>query len=196
MQPLRRMLRAAIALPFGPRQHACWVMKIWLGRLGTAPDVLAALMLLALVLVTVVDVVGRYLFRAPIGGADELTVYFLAIGIYAVLPRITWREEHVAVDLIDMIYPRRWIAARQMLMNLVAAAFMAVATWRLWILAVRLREDAEVTMFLGLPKGPLTLFITLMCAIATVALLGNVLRYARGIGPLQQDSGRAADHVG
>ena len=171
-------------------------MKTWLSRLGAAPDALAALMLLALVLVTVVDVVGRYLFRAPIGGADELTVYFLAIGIYAVLPRITLREEHVAVDLIDMVYPKRWIAVRQILMNLLAAAFMAVATWRLWILAMRLKEDAEVTMFLGLPKGPLTLFIPLMCAIATLALLFNVVRYARGRGPLQQPSARAGEQVG
>ena len=171
-------------------------MKTWLSRLAAAPDALAALMLLALVLVTVVDVVGRYLFRAPIGGADELTVYFLAIGIYAVLPRITLREEHVAVDLIDMVYPKRWIAVRQILMNLLAAAFMAVATWRLWILAMRLKEDAEVTMFLGLPKGPLTLFITLMCAIATLALLVNVVRYASGRGPLQQPSAHAGEQVG
>ncbi len=171
-------------------------MKIWLGRLAAVPDALAALMLLALVVVTVVDVIGRYVFRAPIGGADELTVYFLAIGIYAVMPRITWREEHVAVDLIDMVYPKRWIAARQILMNLLAAAFMVVATWRLSILAMRLGEDGEVTMYLGLPKGPLAVFIALMCALATVALLANALRYARGRGPLQQHPGHAGDHVG
>ena len=112
------------------------------------------------------------------------------------MPRITWREEHVAVDLIDIVYPRRWIAARQILMNLLAAAFMVVATWRLSILAMRLREDGEVTMFLGLPKGPLTVFIALMCALATLALLGNALRYARGRGPLQQHPGHAGDHVG
>lgn len=171
-------------------------MKVWIGRLAAAPDALAALMLLALVLVTVVDVVGRYLFRAPIGGADELTVFFMAIGIYAVLPRITWREDHVAVDLIDAVYPKRWIAARQIVMNLLAAAFMAVATWRLWILAVRLQGDGEVTMFLSLPKGPLTFFLVLMCAIATAALLANVVRYATGRGPLQQNPGHAGDNVG
>ncbi len=70
------------------------------------------------------------------------------------------------------------------------------AGWRLWILAIRLQGDGEVTMFLSLPKGPLTVFLALMCAIATVALLANVVRYALGRGPLQQHPERVGDHVG
>ena len=171
-------------------------MKRWLERLARAPDALAGLMLLALVVVTVIDVFGRYVFRAPLGGADELTVFFMAIGIYAVLPRITWREDHVSVDLIDMFYPKRWIAPRQIAMNLAAAAFMAIATWRLWILAARLQGDGEITMYLRLPKGPLTYFLALMCAIATLALLANVGRYALGAGPLQKPATHPGDHVG
>ena len=120
----------------------------------------------------------------------------MAIGIYAVFPRITWREDHVAVDLVDSVYPKRWIAARQIAINLLAAAFMAVATWRLWILATRLQGDGEVTMFLRLPKGPLAVFLALACAIATLALLSNVVRYALGRGPLQQHPGHAGDQVG
>ena len=69
MRPVRQAPRQA-------RGHPSGGMKTWIGRLAAAPDALAALMLLALVVVTVVDVVGRYLFRAPIGGADELTVFF------------------------------------------------------------------------------------------------------------------------
>lgn len=134
---------------------------------------------------TVIDVVGRYAFRAPIGGADELTIFLMAIGVYAVLPRVSWREEHVAVDLIDLFYPKRWIAARQTAISLIAAAFMAMVTWRMWIVAGRMVEDNEVTMFLRLQKGPLAYFFALMCAIATVLLAGNVLRYLLGRGPLQ-----------
>lgn len=149
-----------------------------------APDVIAGVMLLALSAVTVVDVVGRYVFSAPIGGADELTVFFMAIGVYAVLPRICWREEHVCVDIIDLVYPKRWIAARQMVLNALAAVFLGLVTWRMGFLAGRLMEDGEVTMFLRLPKGPLVYFFVVMCAAATVALAANAVRYALGRGPL------------
>lgn len=157
----------------------------WPQRLLRAADALAAVALLALSAVIVTDVVGRYVFRAPIGGADELTIFLMAIGVYAVLPRVCWREEHVAVDIVDLFYPKRWIAARQSAISLIAAAFMAMVTWRMWIVAGRMVEDSEVTMFLRLPKGPLAYFFTLMCAVATVLLAGNVLRYSLGRGPLQ-----------
>jgi TRAP-type transport system small permease protein len=156
----------------------------WTRALGRSADVIAALMLLALSAVTVIDVIGRYVFRAPIGGADELTVFFMAIGVYAVFPRTCWREEHICVDIIDLVYPKRWIALRQMALNALAALFMALVTWRMWFLAGRLTEDGEVTMFLRLPKGPLVYFFVLMCAAATLALAANVVRYARGRGPL------------
>lgn len=153
-------------------------------RSTRALDVIAAVMLLALSAVTVIDVIGRYVFRAPIGGADELTVFFMAIGVYAVFPRICWREEHICVDIIDLVYPKRWIAPRQMALNALAALFMALVSWRMWFLAGRLTEDGEVTMFLRLPKGPLVYFFVLMCAAATAALAANAVRYALGRGPL------------
>jgi len=156
----------------------------WLALVARAPNALAAVVLLALSAVTVVDVTGRYVFRAPIGGADEITVFLMAIGVYAVFAGVTWREEHVCVDIIDLVFPRRWIAARQVAINLLAATFMAIVSWRMWILAARLTDDGEVTMFLRLPRGPLAYFFAAMCTLATAALAGNAVRYALGRGPL------------
>ena len=150
-----------------------------------AADVVAAATLLVLSAVTVIDVVGRYVFNTPIGGADEMTVFLMAVGVYAVLPRISHREEHIAVDIVDLVFPRRLLGLRQALLNAMGAAFMAMVTWRMSIIAARMVEGNEVTMFLRLPKGPLAYFFTAMCAIATVMLAWNVVRYLRGRGPLQ-----------
>ncbi|MGH7004072.1 MAG: TRAP transporter small permease [Alphaproteobacteria bacterium] len=161
-----------------------------LGRwLIEVPDALAAAMLLALTLVTCIDVIGREVFRAPLKGADELTIVFMAISVYAVLGSITWRENHVCVDLIDMVWPKPLIGARQIVLNLVAAAFMAAVTWRVWIVAGRLTEDGEVTMYLRVPKGPLAYFFAVMCAIAVLCLLVNCVRYIAGRGPLDTIQG-------
>ncbi len=155
----------------------------WLIR---GPDTLAAAMLLALTLVTCIDVAGREVLRAPIKGADELTVVFMAISVYAVFGSITWRENHVCVDLIDMVLPKPLTGARQIALNLVAAAFMTVVTWRVWIVAGRLTGDGEVTEYLRIPKGPLVYLFAVMCAIATLCLVANCVRYAIGRGPLQE----------
>jgi TRAP-type C4-dicarboxylate transport system permease small subunit len=155
----------------------------WLIR---GPDTLAAALLLALTLVTCIDVIGREVLRAPIKGADELTVVFMAISIYAVFGSITWRENHVCVDLIDMVWPKRLIGARQIVLNLIAAAFMAVVTFRVWIVAGRLTGDGEVTEYLRIPKGSLAYLFAVMCAIATLCLLANCVRYLLGRGPLDE----------
>ena len=160
-----------------------------------AADVVAAVTLLALSAVTLIDVVGRYVFNAPIGGADEMTVFLMAVGVYAVLPRISHREEHIAVDIVDLVSPRRWLGPRQALLNALGAAFMAMVTWRMSIVAARMDEGNEVTMFLRLPKGPLAYFFSAMCAIAAVLLAWNVVRYLRGRGPLQVPEDARADRT-
>jgi TRAP-type C4-dicarboxylate transport system permease small subunit len=162
--------------PPGNRGLGRWLLE--------GPDFLAAAMLLALTVVTCVDVIGRELLRAPLKGADELTVVFMAISVYAVFGSITWRESHVCVDLIDMVWPKPLAGARQIALNLIAAAFMAAVTWRVWIVAGRLTGDGEVTEYLRIPKGPLAYFFAAMCAIATLCLLANCVRYAMRKGPL------------
>ena len=181
--------------PLPPPSEAPLRARRALGLLDSAADVAAAATLLALSAVPVIDVVGRYVFSAPIGGADELTVFLMAVGIYAVLPRISHREEHIAVDVVDLVFPPRWLGLRQALLNALGAAFMAMVTWRMEIVASRMVSDNEVTMFLRLPKGPLAYFFTAMCAIATVLLAWNVVRYLRGRGPLQVSAGAHSDRT-
>lgn len=160
----------------------------WLIR---GPDMLAAAMLLALTLATCIDVLGRELhgllpWFSPLKGADELTVVFMAISVYAVAGSITWREDHVCVDLIDMVWPKPLVGARQIALNLIAAAFLAVVTWRVWFVAARLTGDGEVTEYLRIPRGPLTYFFAIMCAVAALCLLANCVRYILRRGPLDQ----------
>lgn len=65
----------------------------------------AALLVTGLVLVTCVDVVGRYFFNAPLGGAFELTQIFLAALVFVSLPLTTLHGGHVEVDLLLPFLP-------------------------------------------------------------------------------------------
>ena len=162
-----------------------------------------ALLLLALAVMTLVDVIGRELHGinqiewvaaivgeeplfSPLKGADELTVIFMATGTYAVFAGITWRQEHVAVDLIDMVYPKRWIAPREIVINLLAAAFLAVIAWALWKRAGLTAEGSEVFQYLRIPRAPFLYFFTVMAVIALLVLVANAGRYLVGRGPLQR----------
>ena len=62
---------------------------------------LAALVLFAMMMLTCVDVIGRYFFSRPIFGGFELTEMMLAAMIFLGLPLVTLRNEHVTVDVLD-----------------------------------------------------------------------------------------------
>ncbi|MAD44857.1 MAG: hypothetical protein CMI02_18475 [Oceanospirillaceae bacterium] len=131
----------------------------------------AACVLFALVLLTCVDVVGRYFFGNAVNGSTEMTEIALAMIVFAEMPVITWRGGHVVVDLLDR-YMNYWLVKALGLLSviLVAGAFYALAG-RMWYLAERsLRRDV-VTEYLEIPTGYIVQYISVMSYICAVMMI-------------------------
>ena len=152
---------------------------LWLDRLLGG---VAAAILLLLMALTFVDVVGRYLFSAPVPGGYELTQLLMAILIFCALPVISWRETHVTIDLLDFLATGRAAEIRQVIVNAVSAAAIALVGWRTWIYAGELADYGDVTEYLHIPQAPIVYFISLFSFLTVLLLLGNVVRYATGHG--------------
>ena len=174
--------------PLGTPHWGAGRAVVWLRRLtgGTS-----ALTLFGLMAMTCVDVAGRYVFNAPLDGATELTQLAMGIIVFAVLPTVSFREEHVSVDLLDIWFPRRLINFRQLLLNVIAMIAMGVVSWRLWIVAELTAEYGDATEFLEIPYAPMYFFIAAMCGATTVAIAFNIPRYLRGQGPLSPGAGKS-----
>ncbi|MDH3232924.1 MAG: TRAP transporter small permease [Alphaproteobacteria bacterium] len=140
----------------------------------------AGIVLFALMAVTMVDVVGRYVFSAPLPGGNEIVQILMAAIIYAALPSVCRQEAHITVDLLDGLTPRRVVPFRQMVMNAVGAAVMGTICWCLWLLAERLREDHETWEYLVWERAPVVYFMCVLSGIGAVIFLANLLRYLRG----------------
>lgn len=68
--------------------------------------VLASLMLLAIMLLVVLDVAMRYVFRAPLGWSYDLISMYLMAGLFFFSLSVTLQhEEHVRVDLLLKHFP-------------------------------------------------------------------------------------------
>ena len=136
----------------------------------------AAAVLFAMMLLTCVDVVGRYFLSRPVFGAFEITEMLLAALIFAGLPLVTLRNEHVTIDVLDPITPE-WAYRIQ---HVVACMLGALATgylaWRLWIRAASLDAAGETTAQLKFKLAYLTYAMSILMALTAVALLLLVLR--------------------
>ena len=161
----------------------------WARKLSAGLDSFAAYTMLVMVVITIVDVAGRELINRPLQGATEMTVALMTLSIFAVLPSVSAREQHITVDLIDLWSPARTINPRQFVMCVVGALFCGLASWRVWIVAERHRTTGEVTEYLSIPIFYVTYFLLLMCIASTAALLYVAYLYLRGRGPMSPARG-------
>jgi TRAP-type C4-dicarboxylate transport system permease small subunit len=150
---------------------------------------LAALVLFALMTLTCADVIGRYFFGMPVYGAFEMTEMLLACLIFAGLPLVTLRNDHVTVDLLDPVVPDWLFHAQHVVACLIGFVATAYLAWRLWIRAVSLDAAGETTAQLKFKLAYLTYAMSLLMALTAVALLILVVRRpqrhlpGQGIGP-------------
>lgn len=135
-----------------------------------------ALLLLSLMLVTCVDVVGRYFFNRPLGGAFELTELMLGALVFAGLPLVSARGEHVEVDLLVSTMGAGFRGVVTRVAGVFSAAVLLVFAWRLVDLWQTMLEDGTRSVSLGIPYAPLALIGAFACLLSAV---GMVLRHTQ-----------------
>jgi TRAP-type C4-dicarboxylate transport system permease small subunit len=129
--------------------------------IGAIPATVAGLMLAAVMMVTVVDVAGRYAFSRPLPGATEIIEILMALLVYIGLPVVSQRNAHVSVDMFGALLPDAAAPVRDLMVRLLCAAIMGVIAWRLWLYAGQLTRD--VTEYLKIPQAPLV-YVLSVCA--------------------------------
>lgn len=168
--------------------------QIWADRAAAAFGIVAAILLMLMMLVTFVDVVGRYLFNSPLPGGFELTEIMLAVLVFAGLPLVCRSEDNVTVTLlIDRLSPTLR-SLHSMLMNLIAGGVLFVVAREMWDRAERLISRGNHTTHLEIPLGPLAQLMAILAAISALFLLFNVVMHvldaAHRRAPAEHDPSR------
>lgn len=141
-----------------------------------ALEALSAALLMGLVLVTCVDVVGRYALNAPLSGAFELTQLMLGALVFAALPLVSRAGEHVEVDLAVQFMDARVRRATGLFAAVFSALVLAYFAWRLGVVAAELGADGARSQALGLPHAPLAAAGAAACALSAVITLARSFR--------------------
>jgi len=126
---------------------------------------------MALMLITCVDVFGRYLFNNPLTGSTELTEIAVGIVIFSVFPIVSWRNDHVVVDILDHFFSRRVHMIRTIVINLLISVSLLFLGQRIYVLGERSLSYEEVTEYLEIPLGWMMIFIAVMCCVTALAVV-------------------------
>lgn len=138
--------------------HERVTLTRWELGLDKALGLLAASVLMLLMIITFIDVLGRYLFSAPLPGAFELTEIMMAMLIFAGLPLVLRANQHVSVNLIVGILSPKILHLQRLITQAIMAVVLAVMAWRMWIKAAEMLEQGDETAYLLLPIAPVAFF--------------------------------------
>ncbi len=147
----------------------------WKRHADALLGVAASVILLAMMFLTVVDVVARYLFSRPIRGAFEVTELMLLVLIFAGLPLVSFSDEHAVMDFIDRLLGPRRQRRLERLVQVVSALFMFLLTWLVWRKADRIWAYRDATDVLRVLYGPFVYFMALTLALAGLIHLYKVV---------------------
>lgn len=139
-------------------------------RLRRLLGFLSAILLMALMSLTVADVLGRYLFDAPIPGATEVTELMLASVVFIGLPAVSLEREHVIVDLITSKLRLAVRVVIERVVRVFSAGIFIFVAWRIWAVGDQIAGYSGTTPTLKLPIAPLAYVMAVLCALAGIAL--------------------------
>jgi TRAP-type C4-dicarboxylate transport system permease small subunit len=136
-----------------------------------------------LMFLTVVDVVGRYLFNRPLTGTFELTEMSMVLIVFLALGLAQHHQEHISLDLAYIHFPSWLKKATDLTVDLVNLAIVGAMTWQLYNYFVRMRDGNYTTAVLQLPIHPFVIVAIAGVAAYVLAILcgiGAAIKKPRG----------------
>ena len=150
---------------------------------------LAALALFCIMVLTFFDVGGRKFASASIPGSLEVTELLMVIVIFAALPLVSIRREHVVFDSLDHVLSPLLRRMQAVLVNLVCGGLLMALAWLMWRTAGEFAEAGETTAQLKLLKAPFIYGMSVLCALTGLVHVARFL--ARRSEQAQSHGGRA-----
>ena len=130
-----------------------------------------------LVIITVVDVFGRYVLGLPLPGTSEITEILLAILIYIGLPYICRDEGHVTVSIISNSLKYSLARIHSVIINAICFIILLIISKQLYDHGINLYSYNDMTTFLEIPKAPIAFLMSFLTFLASIMTLLNCYNY-------------------
>lgn len=127
---------------------------------------LAAAALFAIMALTFVDVLGRKLADNSVPGSLEMTEMLMVVVIFAALPLVSLRGEHVLFDSLDAYLPAAALRAQKALIHIVLAVLLLALAYLMWKTGGDFTASGETTAQLHVPKAPFIYGMAVMSGLA------------------------------
>lgn len=161
--------------------------------ISSALDWSVASLVFIMMAITFADVWGRYFLNMPVYGAADIIAHLMALVVFASLPRICIKKEHITVDLLDHLFPERVKKPRNFIVSLVCAIIYFCMAWQVGLMTLDFIEYGDTSSDLLIPKAWIGGFIALFIAFSGIAVVATAIR--QFIGILHPSEHKTASHL-
>jgi len=138
-------------------------------------DWIGGVILVFMMLLTVADVILRYLGR-PVLGTYELVSLSGAVVIGCAMPHTSWGNIHVTVDMMLVKMQKKRQQALQFITRVIGFLLFIIIGVNLFDMGTTLIKTGESTLTLVLPLYPIAYLLAICCFAESLVLLSQIFR--------------------
>lgn len=145
---------------------------------GTCSEIAGRISMLTvfiLLVLTVCDVIGRFVFNSPIPGTFELTRILFALSVFFSFSLSQYKGENLGITILYDKYPLRLKGIIDLFSVLISIAMFSVAFYQMLKYAGRMMAVKQVTSVLRWPVYPWIYFASIGLVTLVIALLWDLV---------------------
>ena len=148
-----------------------------MSTISRIPAIAAGIILGAMMLLTVADVVLRWIFKAPIIGATEITESMMAGIAFFALAWCAAEKSHLKVDLVVDRFPARAQGVIDTVTTLAGLGMVVLFAWRSIIEGRAVQELNLISSLIKIPAYPFYYVIAAGCAMLGLVMVVHLKQH-------------------
>lgn len=124
-----------------------------------------------MVLVTVLDVIGRRVFGSPLLGSLEIVRFMMALAVFLTISHAAVHDRHVTCDVLFIFFPKKLQIMTEKVTSLLSLGLWIILSYQLTRQALGLWQAGESSMLLRIPVYPFVFIAAFGSALLACVIL-------------------------
>ena len=135
----------------------------------------ASIMLAIMMCLTMVDVIGRYVFSSPIFGASEWISFLMGIVVFSGLGICNSRNKHIYVELFDHRFKKMFPRSYNVIIHSFTVAGIILVSYVLLRQGIDSLEHNSRTVVLDFPLAVILIAIAFLSFLGLFSLIAGLI---------------------
>jgi TRAP-type C4-dicarboxylate transport system permease small subunit len=160
-----------------------------LDKFSNLLKIIGATALTCMMLLTVVDVIGRF-FKHPIFGSVELVGFLATIVVAAALPYTYKVDGHVGVEILVRLLSKKTQLIIDLFTRTLTLILFGLVAWQMFLYAADIHETGEVSMNLEFPIYYIVYLLAFGLLVFSVTIVEIIIKDIKQLRELKYPEGQ------